>query len=122
MITAIAALQDWTGYFDASSPGTAVSTAAEAGGVAASTGAAAGACVTAAETSGSAATGSSLSALTAISHTTPTNAAHDPNVQFATLLIIFRSEEHTSELQSLIRISYAVFCLKNKIQHNDLNY
>src|SRR3546814_10334389 len=26
-----------------------------------------------------------------------------------------RSEEHTSELQSLIRISYAVFCLKNKI-------
>src|SRR3546814_1218913 len=28
-----------------------------------------------------------------------------------------RSEEHTPELQSLIRISYAVFCLKNKIQH-----
>src|SRR3546814_7522549 len=30
-----------------------------------------------------------------------------------------RSEEHTSELQSLIRISYAVFCLKKKniIQH-----
>src|SRR3546814_3689745 len=26
----------------------------------------------------------------------------------------FRSEEHTSELQSLLRISYAVFCLKNK--------
>src|SRR3546814_7166148 len=26
-----------------------------------------------------------------------------------------RSEEHTSELQSLMRISYAVFCLKNKI-------
>src|SRR3546814_4608050 len=25
-----------------------------------------------------------------------------------------RSEEHTSELQSLLRISYAVFCLKNK--------
>src|SRR3546814_3976241 len=25
-----------------------------------------------------------------------------------------RSEEHTSELQSLMRISYAVFCLKNK--------
>src|SRR3546814_7281072 len=25
-----------------------------------------------------------------------------------------RSEEHTSELQSLVRISYAVFCLKNK--------
>src|SRR3546814_6416740 len=29
-----------------------------------------------------------------------------------------RSEEHTSELQSLMRISYAVFCLKNKITHN----
>src|SRR3546814_2334943 len=28
-------------------------------------------------------------------------------------VIGFRSEEHTSELQSLIRISYAVFCLKN---------
>src|SRR3546814_9217403 len=27
-----------------------------------------------------------------------------------------RSEEHTSELQSLMRISYAVFCLKNKNQ------
>src|SRR3546814_10453198 len=29
-----------------------------------------------------------------------------------------RSEEHTSELQSLMRISYAVFCLKNKITQN----
>src|SRR3546814_3383737 len=29
-------------------------------------------------------------------------------------LITFRSEEHTSELQSLMRISYAVFCLKKK--------
>src|SRR3546814_1342083 len=29
-------------------------------------------------------------------------------------LIIERSEEHTSELQSLMRISYAVFCLKKK--------
>src|SRR3546814_10108203 len=28
-----------------------------------------------------------------------------------------RSEEHTSELQSLMRISYAVFCLKKKNQH-----
>src|SRR3546814_6497206 len=27
---------------------------------------------------------------------------------------LIRSEEHTSELQSLMRISYAVFCLKNK--------
>src|SRR3546814_6534151 len=29
----------------------------------------------------------------------------------------FRSEEHTSELQSLMRTSYAVFCLKKKKQH-----
>src|SRR3546814_10507534 len=29
-----------------------------------------------------------------------------------------RSEEHTSELQSLMRISYAVFCLKKKNQKN----
>src|SRR3546814_5106990 len=28
--------------------------------------------------------------------------------------LVDRSEEHTSELQSLMRISYAVFCLKNK--------
>src|SRR3546814_6521724 len=30
---------------------------------------------------------------------------------------ILRSEEHTSELQSLMRISYAVFCLKKKKQN-----
>src|SRR3546814_4392086 len=29
-----------------------------------------------------------------------------------------RSEEHTSELQSLMRISYAVFCLKKKTKHS----
>src|SRR3546814_6927397 len=36
------------------------------------------------------------------------------------LVVSGRSEEHTSELQSLMRISYAVFCLKKKnntIQH-----
>src|SRR3546814_3832643 len=31
-----------------------------------------------------------------------------------------RSEEHTSELQSLMRISYAVFCLKKKTQHKTI--
>src|SRR3546814_4144403 len=31
-----------------------------------------------------------------------------------TTRIVMRSEEHTSELQSLMRISYAVFCLKKK--------
>src|SRR3546814_9913360 len=30
-----------------------------------------------------------------------------------------RSEEHTSELQSLMRISYAVFCLKKKTNNNN---
>src|SRR3546814_1549360 len=30
-----------------------------------------------------------------------------------------RSEEHTSELQSLMRISYAVFCLKKKTKQTD---
>src|SRR3546814_9454860 len=34
------------------------------------------------------------------------------------LMVDTRSEEHTSELQSLMCISYAVFCLKNKKQHN----
>src|SRR3546814_9780529 len=33
-----------------------------------------------------------------------------------------RSEEHTSELQSLMRISYAVFCLKKKIKKVTCNY
>src|SRR3546814_2267333 len=32
-----------------------------------------------------------------------------------------RSEEHTSELQSLMRISYAVFCLKKKNKYKRLN-
>src|SRR3546814_10642772 len=31
------------------------------------------------------------------------------------VIAVIRSEEHTSELQSLMRISYAVFCLKKKI-------
>src|SRR3546814_2651390 len=38
------------------------------------------------------------------------------------LLRAARSEEHTSELQSLMRISYAVFCLKKKIRHTYNNY
>src|SRR3546814_5069777 len=32
-----------------------------------------------------------------------------------------RSEEHTSELQSLMRISYAVFCLKKKKDHKQIS-
>src|SRR3546814_2319959 len=33
---------------------------------------------------------------------------------------LIRSEEHTSELQSLMRISYAVFCLKKKNKKNNI--
>src|SRR3546814_1409115 len=36
------------------------------------------------------------------------------SIVMAQVVIIVRSEEHTSELQSLMRISYAVFCLKKK--------
>src|SRR3546814_9826203 len=36
------------------------------------------------------------------------------SVNFTRLEQLKRSEEHTSELQSLMRISYAVFCLKKK--------
>src|SRR3546814_5349762 len=45
-----------------------------------------------------------------------------------TVLSMVRSEEHTSELQSLMRISYAVFCLKKKnhiiilYNQNKVNY
>src|SRR3546814_10761963 len=35
----------------------------------------------------------------------------------AEIIAAARSEEHTSELQSLMRISYAVFCLKKKKKH-----
>src|SRR3546814_2842805 len=41
-------------------------------------------------------------------------AAQDPDDPG--VLILSRSEEHTSELQSLMRISYAVFCLKKKTE------
>src|SRR3546814_6736220 len=46
----------------------------------------------------------------------------DPSIRFLTELPakadpVERSEEHTSELQSLMRISYAVFCLKKKIRY-----
>src|SRR3546814_2932154 len=36
-------------------------------------------------------------------------------------LAVHRSEEHTSELQSLMRISYAVFCLKKKTKNTNQN-
>src|SRR3546814_6761592 len=45
--------------------------------------------------------------------TTPLEADPSKAAMFGTLGVK-RSEEHTSELPSLMRISYAVFCLKNK--------
>src|SRR3546814_9504145 len=54
--------------------------------------------------------------------------AHQPttaNSTMATMWSSKRSEEHTSELQSLMRISYAVFCLKkkrNKCDKQEINY
>src|SRR3546814_2029790 len=38
------------------------------------------------------------------------------NIISGQIMLVKRSEEHTSELQSLMRISYAVFCLKTKKQ------
>src|SRR3546814_1316438 len=45
-----------------------------------------------------------------------------PHDEGAKLPVVWylRSEEHTSELQSLMRISYAVFCLKKKKHHRTI--
>src|SRR3546814_7011718 len=40
---------------------------------------------------------------------------------YSALVLIERSEEHTSELQSLMRISYAVFCLKKNTKKLNKN-
>src|SRR3546814_8137927 len=49
---------------------------------------------------------------------------HDIELDLAEQAQVGRSEEHTSELQSLMRISYAVFCLKKKktIRYNSHNH
>src|SRR3546814_3572645 len=48
--------------------------------------------------------------------------AREPRLPaFSNQALNMRSEEHTSELQSLMRISYAVFCLKNKNTQNSQN-
>src|SRR3546814_1503227 len=44
------------------------------------------------------------------------NAAGRHAVHVVPAIMVHRSEEHTSELQSLMRISYAVFCLKKKTE------
>src|SRR3546814_6042318 len=46
---------------------------------------------------------------------------HEPFRRFVFDSPAARSEEHTSELQSLMRISYAVFCLKKKNILTELN-
>src|SRR3546814_6057746 len=46
----------------------------------------------------------------------------DREVQGVDVVVDLRSEEHTSELQSLMRISYAVFCLKNKQNKKKLQH
>src|SRR3546814_9678357 len=61
----------------------------------------------------------------AILLTTSEQLARETIIEIQRLLKILptaaiRSEEHTSELQSLMRISYAVFCLKKKKQPNNL--
>src|SRR3546814_2583646 len=61
----------------------------------------------------------------AASHGVPLSALINANPQVGNPNLIYpgqqlnlpRSEEHTSELQSLMRISYAVFCLKKKTTH-----
>src|SRR3546814_5237917 len=45
----------------------------------------------------------------------PGSRPHEPGIEAT------RSEEHTSELQSLMRISYAVFCLKKKKIHTNIH-
>src|SRR3546814_2976524 len=40
----------------------------------------------------------------------------------SSLRAVWRSEEHTSELQSLMRTSYAVFCLKKKTSNNNITH
>src|SRR3546814_2025835 len=42
-------------------------------------------------------------------------------IGYALAQLAFRSEEHTSELPSLMRISYTVFCLKNKTTYYHLS-
>src|SRR3546814_9943427 len=53
---------------------------------------------------------------------TGVKAAARPPLPISMPLLVKRSEEHTSELQSLMRISYAVFCLKKKKKNRNTHY
>src|SRR3546814_2887973 len=52
----------------------------------------------------------------------PASGTPQGDQQFDHLIKHFRSEEHTSELQSLMRTSYAVFCLKQKNKNNTQSF
>src|SRR3546814_2344906 len=56
----------------------------------------------------------STSACTSVARSAPPFAPIFRSIVLRTGKAVERSEEHTSELQSLMRISYAVFCLKKK--------
>src|SRR3546814_9898379 len=68
--------------------------------------------------------GVGLSYMVTLGNEAMINAAHvidflvDDETTKSIALFLERSEEHTSELQSLMRISYAVFCLKKKNKKN----
>src|SRR3546814_6602999 len=47
----------------------------------------------------------------------PLEAAYKGASEISFTIVSIRSEEHTSELQSLMRLSYAVLCLKKKKKH-----
>src|SRR3546814_9108071 len=47
------------------------------------------------------------------------NSSRTQSASFSASHTLKRSEEHTSELQSLMRLSYAVFCLKKKTTHRN---
>src|SRR3546814_9930820 len=51
----------------------------------------------------------------------PSRSSAFEQMETSVVMSAFRSEEHTSELQSLMRISYAVFCLKKKTINNTNN-
>src|SRR3546814_3930092 len=73
-------------------------------------GAATRSCITAVDSIGD----SSVTTIEAIGQTPQGAALQQAWLELEVVQCGYRSEEHTSELQSLMRISYAVFCLKKK--------
>src|SRR3546814_3403988 len=62
-----------------------------------------------------------------VHHLRPSSTSASPSLRMLSAILVAseeatRSEEHTSELQSLMRISYAVFCLKKKIYNNSIKH